>query len=300
MSTLEKLFRELGAAIGAMLGRNQRYQASSNYLSPDVGMITGYLLQNLARNPTVLYHVMKHHTRTRVLPRIGAKSIMGMCNAQNLVRAHEVEELVMYSALDQTLHATWPLGGRGSSTEAYGRAVERYTHLPYVEDTAPHLRFTQLFTQGGHVYSHLWCKAVAAILYEELFALDPFSRQAGEYLRENLLQHGAARNPREMVEYLTGTKLTPDRMASALLKPIEGSLNYGQGFQVPGFTGGPQEWHRDISSPDSPLLARLSSSHPHLVEPSGDLKVPGGFVKGEVKQLRERGVNRTNKQRLIT
>ena len=45
---------------------------------------------------------------------------------------------------------TWllipPFSGR-SSTDVYSWNCEKYTHLPYIEDTAPHLRAHQLYTQ---------------------------------------------------------------------------------------------------------------------------------------------------------
>ena len=51
--------------------------------------------------------------------------------------------------------------------------------MPYVEGTAEHLRMTSLFNQGGTYYSNLWCKAIATIIFEEIFKGDPFSRPGG-------------------------------------------------------------------------------------------------------------------------
>ena len=50
-----------------------------------------------------------------------------------------------------------------------------------------------------------------------------------------------------------------------------------------------QWWHRDVSgSPDTPLLSRLSSTHPHLVGPEGNLKVPQPFDREGMVKLRRR------------
>ena len=50
---------------------------------------------------------------------------------------------------------------------------------------------------------------------------------------------------------------------------------------------GKQWWHRDVSgSPDSALFSRLSSSHPHLVGPEGNLKVPPPFDREGMVRLR--------------
>ncbi|KAL5251953.1 hypothetical protein ACHWQZ_G014929 [Mnemiopsis leidyi] len=149
--------------------------------------------------------------------------------------------------------------------------------------------------QGGQLYSHLWCRGIANILYKELFALDPFSRHAGEYFREHFLQHGAGKRPRELVEYLTGSKLTADRLASALVTPIEHSAKFASGFHVfDSGLGAKQWWHREVSgSPDSPLFARLSSTHPHLVAPDGRLKVPPPFDRENMLRLREKSGSRT-------
>ncbi|XP_063678573.1 mitochondrial intermediate peptidase-like [Bolinopsis microptera] len=289
VSTFEKLFRELGSAIHIMLGRNKHHQTSASCLSPDMKLISGYLHQNLAQSPTVLNHIMKHHTRTGVLPRVNPVSVQAITNAQLVFRAHEVEQQLAMSAVDLSLHTDFPFSDGRSSTDVYSWNCEKYTHLPYIEDTAPHLRSHQLYTQGGQVYSHLWCKAIANILHKELFVIDPFSRHAGEYFREHFLQHGAGKRPREMVEYLTGTKLTADRLANALVAPIEHASKVAAGFKVFGDgMGGKQWWHRDVSgSPDSALFSRLSSTHPHLVGPEGNLKVPPPFDREGMVRLRE-------------
>ncbi|KAL5251957.1 hypothetical protein ACHWQZ_G014933 [Mnemiopsis leidyi] len=147
INTFEKLFQELGSTVHNMLSRNKLFLTNTSFLSSDVKMISQYLHQNLSRNPTVLNHIMKHHTRTRVLARVNPTTVSAITNAQQVLRAHEVEQQLAMSATDLELHSGFPSSDGRSSTDVYSWNCEKYTHLPYIEDTAPHLRTHQLYTQ---------------------------------------------------------------------------------------------------------------------------------------------------------
>jgi intermediate peptidase len=60
------------------------------------------------------------------------------------------------------------------------RVHGEYHSLPYVEGTAPQLRFSHLVGYGSRYYSYLLARSVASAIWQKNFQNNPYSGEAGK------------------------------------------------------------------------------------------------------------------------
>lgn len=76
----------------------------------------------------------------------------------------------------------------------------RHFGVKYVDNTAWQLRFGHLVGYGAKYYSYLMSRAVAATFWHRAFNADPFSRCVGTRYREEVLAHGGALPPAQLIQ----------------------------------------------------------------------------------------------------
>jgi intermediate peptidase len=126
---------------------------------------------------------------------------------------------VLYALLDLLLFGPQPLDTKGGSTapkfagasdppttQLLARLQEELTLVPFVPGTCWQTRFNHLVSYGAGYYSYLYAKVFASHIWHECFAEDPLSREAGERLRRCMLEHGAAKEPADMLVQMLGGK----------------------------------------------------------------------------------------------
>ncbi len=80
-----------------------------------------------------------------------------------------------------------------------------------------HARFGHLATYGAGYYTYPWCKALAGLVWQRLFVRDPLHAGAGSRYRDELLAHGAGRDPWLMLQQTLGGRPAVSDLVSALL-----------------------------------------------------------------------------------
>ena len=82
-----------------------------------------------------------------------------------------------------------------------------HTQLP-VEPNAPaprwHAGFRHIAHYGAGYYTYLWARSVSSRVWRRCFADDPLGGGAGERWCSTVLQHGGAREPRELLGEMLG------------------------------------------------------------------------------------------------
>ena len=152
------------------------------------------------------------------LPR---KDILALRESKSMYAGLEMQQQLLYAALDQEYHRARPTrvdaaatGSASESSPAGGwdsTAIHRRVHerclspsLPWAEGTHWQSQFGHLVSYGGGYYSYLWSKMIAARIWNACFADDPLSLEMGEQLRRSMLSQGGARAPEDLLLELLG------------------------------------------------------------------------------------------------
>lgn len=116
----------------------------------------------------------------------------------------------MYSLLDLTIFGAQPLPFEPATTTGALRGLQNASTLvPHVDGTFWHARFGHLLGYGAGYYSYLYARVFAADIWHACFRADPVSAAAGERLFRELLVHGGAKDPSDMLYALVGRAPTP-------------------------------------------------------------------------------------------
>jgi Zn-dependent oligopeptidase len=95
-----------------------------------------------------------------------------------------------------------PVWAPGQAGALVRTLTEAHTRLP-LEPTerAPrwHGGFRHLAGYAAGYYTYLWAQSISQRVWHSAFAAEPLRREAGERWCDEVLRHGGAREPREML-----------------------------------------------------------------------------------------------------
>ena len=80
----------------------------------------------------------------------------------------------------------------------------KYYPIRPAPNTAWVTRFSHHYGYGAGYFSYLHCRRYASQIWASCFQADPLSRAAGERYRAEVLAHGGAKDPQEMITSLLG------------------------------------------------------------------------------------------------
>ena len=103
-----------------------------------------------------------------------------------------------------------------NSSAVLREVTRRHGPSPHIPGTAWQGGFTHIVNYGASYYSYLYARVCAASLWERLFGADPFSREAGELYRREVLAKGGTEEPAATVSRVLGEPATP----AALLRSL--------------------------------------------------------------------------------
>ena len=172
-------------------------------------------METYARDPSFLSKVLAKHYVTG-LP-------MSDRRARHLALSHvdfrgvEVQTQIVHSRFDQALFGEKPcspsLGGC-TSTEIFGR-LHQEAGVPYAVGTHWHSRFGHLVTYGAGYYGYLYSQTFAADIWAKATSTSNASttvtvRQGGMKIWKEMLIHGGAKDPKEMLVAVLGRQPSVD------------------------------------------------------------------------------------------
>jgi len=215
-SALDNLFHEMGHAMHSMLGRTKYQHVTGTRCSTDFAEVPSTLMEYFVADPRVLSRINAHYRTGEKLP---DHVIEKLCATKKIFSGVELQAQLVFSAVDQEYHGELPLVG--DSTDVYAEVHRNLHSLPYVENTAPQLRFSHLVGYGARYYSYLIAKSVASAIWQENFQQDPFSTQAGMRYRDSCLSHGGGKPSLDLVSEYLQHPVEPHLLALALLKEVD-------------------------------------------------------------------------------
>ncbi|KAL1121986.1 hypothetical protein AAG570_003394 [Ranatra chinensis] len=213
---VDNLFHEVGHAMHSMLARTQHQHVTGTRCTTDFAEVPSILMEYFASDPRILRTFARHFQTQEPMP---DHLLDKLCASKNLFAASGMQAQVFYSMLDQEFH-----GGecvKGVTTQLLESTHNAYYGLPYVQNTAWHLRFSHLVGYGAKYYSYLMSRAVASCIWQKYFREAPLSRTEGERYRKQCLAHGGGKPPRALVSDYLGVEVTPATLANALIDDLQ-------------------------------------------------------------------------------
>ncbi|XP_064615682.1 mitochondrial intermediate peptidase-like [Liolophura sinensis] len=209
---LHNLFHEFGHAMHSMLGRTKYQHVTGTRCSTDFAEVPSVLMEYFASDPRVVLSFARHYKTGDMIPK---DLVDNLFNSRKLFAASDTQLQVFYAVLDQVYHKDYPGSGK-TSTELMEEVQRQYYRIPYIPDTAWHLRFGHLVGYGAKYYAYLLSGAVAASIWQKCFKQDPFNREMGEQYRIKMLSHGGGKHPTLLVQDMLGEAPTIEKLIQSL------------------------------------------------------------------------------------
>nr|CAG4641529.1 EOG090X02LQ [Eurycercus lamellatus] len=211
----DNLFHEMGHAMHSMLARTRYQHVTGTRCATDLAEVPSILMELFASDPRVVSKFARHYKTGEALP---AERLKALCAAKHTFAAAEMQQQVFYSSLDQRLHAQQITS---STTTILEEVQQQYYGLPCVPNTAWQHRFSHLVGYGAKYYSYLLSRGVAAWIWQQYFAENPFSRESGERYRREFLAHGGSVPAREMVASFLEKDVNPSTLTQSLIRDLD-------------------------------------------------------------------------------
>lgn len=213
--SMTNLFHEFGHAIHSMLAKTRYQHVSGTRCSTDFSEVPSQVMEFFCNDPRIITQFAHHYDTNEPL---SIDQIHKLCASNKLFTASNLQLQVLHSILDQVFHAKYPLNS--APNDLVRQMTDNFYHLPFVNDTYWHLRFSHFVGYAAKYYAYLISKAIATKIWSECFAKDPLSSSAGENYREKLLAHGGERHPTELVNSLIGFDVNIKSIVSSLVESL--------------------------------------------------------------------------------
>jgi intermediate peptidase len=197
---METLFHEMGHAMHTMLGQVEFQNVSGTRCAIDYVELPSILNESFCKDERVVSTFAKHVTTGASLP---PNLLRQHVQARQRYAALETHAQLVMSHLDLKLHQLESVDhSQGYST----RVLDRLESNPrvHVLGRPPrpvpwHVGFNHLSAYGCGYYSYVFDRALANLVWQRVFAQDPWSPQAGERWMNGALKWGGVRDGWENV-----------------------------------------------------------------------------------------------------
>mmetsp|Transcript_8584 Transcript_8584/g.25806 ORF Transcript_8584/g.25806 Transcript_8584/m.25806 type:complete len:415 (-) Transcript_8584:44-1288(-) len=198
---METLYHEFGHALHSVLSRTRFHHLSGTRGELDAVEIPSHLFEHFARDHRVLCRFAKDIRGQSITP----EDVEKMQASKQRFAGMELQYQIMLSALDIEYHtreddADW--------ASLYTDLQRKYTGLETFDNHAGHTTFGHIVTYGAGYYSYLYARVLAAEVWRKLFQNNPWSRESGQILRDELLAYGGSRNPKISLNAILGADLS--------------------------------------------------------------------------------------------
>lgn len=188
------LFHEMGHAMHSMLGRTELHNVSGTRCQTDFVELPSILHETFARDKRVLKSFGRHFQSGK---EVSLELVEKNLNSDKLLSHLETFGQVKMALLDQLLHGAINIPINDERFNLLDIYHELESNLMILSDTKSSWpgKFGHLYSYGALYYSYLLDRAIASKIWTQLFENDPFSREAGEVFKNEILKWGGSRDP---------------------------------------------------------------------------------------------------------
>ncbi|QPG73349.1 hypothetical protein FOA43_000659 [Brettanomyces nanus] len=195
LNQVETLFHEMGHAIHSMLGRTNLHNVSGTRCVTDFVELPSILTEQFAKDERVLLSFARHYKTGEPLP---LSLLRKHENDNNFLNHSETFGQIKMAMLDEILHSSVVFAEDFDAVKIYHRLEKE---LVFFNDSLSNWpgRFGHLYSYGSVYYSYLLDRAIAAKIWDHLFADDPMNRASGQKFKNEVLKWGGCKDPWSMV-----------------------------------------------------------------------------------------------------
>lgn len=198
LELVDTIFHEMGHATHSMLGRTRLHNLSGTRCQTDFVELPSVLMELFSNDPRVLCKIARHYKTGEFLSEDLLEKHQRKRNTLKLCEEYLQSKMAL---LDQVLHdenvvdfSNEEAFQQFSSTKIY-HSLEKKLKVFSDEYSTWHGKFPHLFSYGAVYYSYLLDRAIAEKIWNGLFKVDPWSRDAGEKYKQSILKWGGTRDP---------------------------------------------------------------------------------------------------------
>jgi len=192
---LRTLFHEVGHALHSLLARTEFQHFSGTRVPFELVEVPSTLLERFAEAPAVLCQWARHADSGVPMPRELARQL---AHDRRGFEALRTQSTAMWALFDLQLHGEAAPTSPADTAAALHR-LSQLTAVPLAPGTCPHGMFSHLGSYGSAYYSYLWARSVTLRLWYDCFEAEPLDGHAGRRWRAQVLRHGGAREPKELL-----------------------------------------------------------------------------------------------------
>uniref|UniRef100_K3X1H8 Peptidase M3A/M3B catalytic domain-containing protein n=1 Tax=Globisporangium ultimum (strain ATCC 200006 / CBS 805.95 / DAOM BR144) TaxID=431595 RepID=K3X1H8_GLOUD len=206
-SEVETLFHEFGHAMHSLLSRTEFQHLSGTRAQLDFVETPSHLFEYFAWDYRFVREFARHYETNEPIPH---DMMVGLKMSKNMFAAMDTQTQCLYSLLDLKIFSEQPLPYDPSTTTEILKQLQNVSTLvPHVDGTFWHTRFGHLIGYGAGYYSYLYSRMFASDIWHACFSDNPINADAGDKLYKELMIHGGAKDPNEMLLTMIGRKPTP-------------------------------------------------------------------------------------------
>lgn len=206
----------------AMIGRTEFHNVSGTRCATDFVELPSILMEHFLTDPSVVTLTAHHHRTGSPLPYVQLQKHLA---TQRSLDALDTHQQILLASLDQRYHSERAGAPTFSSSQELESLQADMGLFPPVSNATWQGQFGHLFGYGATYYSYLFDRAIAARVWEQVFAKNPLSREAGERFKMEVLRHGGGKSPWEMLSRL----LHEDKIADGNAGAMEAIGRWGLG-----------------------------------------------------------------------
>lgn len=215
LDQVSTLFHEMGHAMHSMLGRTELHNVSGTRCQTDFVELPSILHETFANDVRVLSSFGKHYQTGEKVPETLIKRHL---ESEKALKHCETLGQVKMALLDQLYHGSTGFNLDDESFNIIDLYHQLESNIRIFADTKSSWpgKFGHLYSYGAVYYSYLLDRAIASKIWDELFEDDPFSREAGEKFKNEVLKWGGSRDPWVCISHVLNVKELEEGDANAM------------------------------------------------------------------------------------
>lgn len=191
----------------SLLSRTEFQHLSGTRAQLDFVETPSHLFEYFAWDYRFVSKFARHYETHEPIPQ---EMMTGLKQSKNMFAAMDTQTQCLYSLLDLKIFGDQPLPfNPPTTTGALTHLQHTSTLIPHVDGTFWHTRFGHLIGYGAGYYSYLYSRVFASDIWQSCFSDNPINAAAGDKLYQELMVHGGAKDPNEMLHAMLGQAPTP-------------------------------------------------------------------------------------------